>query len=553
MSSRQLRFLFGLGITGAVALPVFKLALTLYGRTVVDDGYMFIRYADNLIANHVLAWNPQDGPAYGLTSPFFLLVVVPVRALLPNAAPLAALISSLISGIAFFALLARLVLPRGSARGPAARTTILLLAVTLAASSGLLVMHVVSGMDTMFALAGLTGYMLCGRNFETHPSLTTALFTGALGGLAYFARPDLLVYSFAVPGFLLFASLYRRDAAFIRWSAVIAGTTLVVVGLNLLLAWIFLGSALPLPFYAKATNLYLGTMAETFRAEGIEMGLTFFRTYSFLLAPSVMRAVIDPHQWWKRYSAVETGLVVGAATLIVYYTFFVSQIMGFGARFYFPVLPVLVYLACRDLAFLVDAFADGRNVPDAMPLRSVVAGGVLILVVLGSFLSLGPVLFELARHIKHRDSLSHLTQLKTAFLKEGEGRIWFALDEFSLLPNDLTIATTEVGLPGVMNPHKRIVDLAGLNEPQIAQQGFDADFVFRTYSPDLIYMPYPWYDHLLAQITVHKVFQEGYEVISRKDSGANMDVALRRASRHYPAMREIAVAALERHQSLPAR
>ena len=311
-----------------------------------------------------------------------------------------------------------------------------------------------------------------------------------------------------MPGFLLFGSLYRRDAAFLRWSAVIAGTTLVLVSLDLLLAWIFLGSALPLPFYAKATNLYLGTMAEIFRAEGIDMGLTFFMTYSFLLAPSVMRAVIDPHQWW---SAICRGNWTGSGGRDPDRVLHLLRQPDHGLRCAFllsgPAGPCLP--GVQGPRVLVDAFADGRNVPDAMALRSVVAGGALILVVLGSFLSLGPVLFELARHIKHRDPLSHLMQLKAAFLKEGEGRIWFALDEFSLLPDDLTIATTEVGLPGVMNPHKRIVDLAGLNEPQIAQQGFDADFVFRTYSPDLIYMPYPRYDQLLAQITAHKAFQEG--------------------------------------------
>jgi hypothetical protein len=118
---------------------------------------------------------------------------------------------------------------------------------------------------------------------------------------------------------------------------------------------------------------------------------------------------------------------------------------------------------------------------------------------------------------------------------------WFALDQFSALPDELVIATTEVGHPAAMNPGKQIVDLAGLNDLELARSGFAAEPFFEQYSPDLLYMPHEDYQAMIDQIVNNTSFQNQYEHFPTQALGesALMGLALRRDSPFYPALRDI--------------
>ena len=70
-----------------------------------DDAYMFVRYADNILAHKRLSWNPGGEATYGLTSILFLVVVLPLRLLIPNNPAVVAVLSSLVSGLLFLCLL----------------------------------------------------------------------------------------------------------------------------------------------------------------------------------------------------------------------------------------------------------------------------------------------------------------------------------------------------------------------------------------------------------------------------------------------------------------
>ena len=116
---------------------------------------------------------------------------------------------------------------------------------------------------------------------------------------------------------------------------------------------------------------------------------------------------------------------------------------------------------------------------------------------------------------------------------------WFGLDGFSRLPDDLVLATTEIGLPAAMNPRKTIVDLSGLNETAFAHHGFSADHLFQTYCPDLIYLPHPHYTRIIEQIINSPFFIQYYEHFPALELGTEMGVALWRGSRYYPEMRAV--------------
>src|SRR5689334_15846618 len=88
-------------------------------RDVLDDAYMFVRYADHLLKYGCLCWNVPGPRTYGLTAPAYLAVVVPVRLMAASSPRLTVMLSSSLSGVLWFALLYRLMkrhaLPAGDA------------------------------------------------------------------------------------------------------------------------------------------------------------------------------------------------------------------------------------------------------------------------------------------------------------------------------------------------------------------------------------------------------------------------------------------------------
>ena len=51
---------------------------------ILDDAFMFARYADNLTADGTAAWNPRGQATYGTTSLLYLILIVPFRLLIPT-------------------------------------------------------------------------------------------------------------------------------------------------------------------------------------------------------------------------------------------------------------------------------------------------------------------------------------------------------------------------------------------------------------------------------------------------------------------------------------
>jgi hypothetical protein len=134
--------------------------------------------------------------------------------------------------------------------------------------------------------------------------------------------------------------------------------------------------------------------------------------------------------------------------------------------------------------------------------------------------------------------------MNTAYTKKF-GDYWFCLDKFSKLPNDCSFATTEIGYPLAMNPERTIIDLAGLNETSIAHNGFSADYFFRTYQPDLIYMPHPSYDIIDSQIRNDQYFVSHYELFSSTMISARMGIAIHKDSRYFSRLRDIVLSNLQ--------
>ena len=204
-------------------------------------------------------------------------------------------------------------------------------------------------------------------------------------------------------------------------------------------------------------------------------------------------------------------------------------------RFYYPTLPALLFLTAQSAIRLIERIPNSiRQEFQGMP------GWACFF----ATLFLVGFLFSPALSVA---KLAGKQVMKGKFLsfdvvgnyRDNMARRWFKLDAVSRLPDDLVMATSEVGHPVAMNPKKWIVDLTGLNETAFADNGFSADHLIQTYRPDLIYMPHPHYKGMIEQISGHGIFTEHYTFFSAPALGTAMGVALRRDSQYYSAMYDI--------------
>jgi len=122
---------------------------------------------------------------------------------------------------------------------------------------------------------------------------------------------------------------------------------------------------------------------------------------------------------------------------------------------------------------------------------------------------------------------------------------WAGLREISRLPDDLTIATSEVGLPGALNPAKNILDLAGLNHTGIATGRISPTLAVENHRSDIIYL-HPGYLTISRDLYGSDFFKSNYDLFPMESLGARMPVAIYKSSRHHAAMKAILEGHLDR-------
>ena len=500
-----------------------------------EDSLMLVRYAHNLAKYHEMVWNAGGEHAYGLTSPYyFLLVVIPVSKYLTAQALAIPVMSSLICGVLFFIALAFLLfrfLP-----GPRLyrHLAIAAIAFSLARNSGDLAIHMTSGMDTYFGLLYFTIYIALARWFSLWPTVWSAILTGLFGGLAFGARPDVLAWTVLIP--LIWVILVPER----KLPVVMLSATIVVLVVQLAFTTYYFHSPLPLPFYAKSTQMYPGLTG--YRGTAIHHFIIFLISYWLLFLLVALDCALNARRWWRDTSPLEKGLLAGIVAHMSYFLFVVTQIMPYAQRFYYPALPALIYLAANAAIRLLggmpgDWISSLTRV--APPYRwAVIAAAVLVL---------PPHVGDLSTFSKfaHRDFATFdLMQEYRVYLET----YWFGLDFFSTLPNDFTMATTEVGHVAALNLDKVVVDIAGLNDPLFVRHRFSADVFFQHYHPDLIYMPHPGYRAMKEDMENNSLFKADYDFIPAEKLGIqSMGIAMRRSSKYYPEMRKMVSESCAQH------
>ncbi len=497
-----------------------------------DDGYIFQRYAKHLAEGQGLAWQPGGEPVYGLTALLYVFPALAGRTLTDDPGA-AAMLPCFVFGVLFLVAFVRLLWRHVPGR-PAARGVGLLLALACVAVSSTPA-HFSSGMDTTFGLTYQALHLMAAARFAAAPSRARALTLGALGGLALWIRPELMAFSVLIPAALIWRPVEAEGGRRLAMEAL--GTTLLVLGACVGFNVAYFGLPFPLPFYAKSFSPYEGGIRRAYRGVNVQHLLTFLGFYWPLFAIVGAELFGRPRRFAKHADGLVLGTLFGLLAVLGYHGAIAIPVMAMAERFLQVAVIPVAYLASRIIA---DAWPepedDARFAPGRTPWLLAIAGlaGVGMLIWPKVDKEIREANWYLARNRPKFDLDAHAAT-------DGPRSYWFRVDEFRALPSDLVVATTEVGMIGILHPDKQVIDLAGLNEPRFAFAPLDPGVLLGEMKPDLLYMPHQDYGPMVEAIENHPLFAENYFYLDKTRARTrNFGVAFRRDSPHFEAMKAIA-------------
>lgn len=486
------KLLYGLlGLLLVAGLGVERLwVLSHVAPTDFDDAYMYLRYANNWLAGQGLSWNRGEGSVYGVTSLLHVAVVAAVRWAFPWLASAGVLhVASGGAAIGLLAgLVAMIVLCTRNA-GPL-RDWILwsALVLLLVGFRDAFVFHAGTGMDTMLSALANTALAFCALQFARHPTLPRAELTAVVSFLAVLARPDNLPCAFLCPMLAIVLLAPRPWGKPLAIFCVLSGTLITAL---VLASWSWLGTPVPLAFFAKRPWYYRG-----FAGEFSWNPYLFFRVFESTAWPFVAALILlADRAGWRRAAALLLPACASMATLLSF-----NQIMGHLGRFYFPFLPFFVAAGALEFASWLARVRAGM----AIDFRAVLCrAGIAVVVVLTSDFALSAA----AEHYQARAQSQALAPIggyrvpASAPLPELDS--WQSARAIATIaaaaPAGTVFAMSEHGLPGALAPQVAVVDVLGLHDRFFAQHGFSAAALFRR-KPDAIWMPHPDHTQMLREI-----------------------------------------------------
>ena len=479
-----------------------------------DDAYMFARYAMNVRHGLGVSWNLDGMHTYGQTSLLWGWVVVVLSYLPMGAWKMLSLGSWLCSIGAVIALAWAVAV---NARGWLLSSTwrVLPWVVLPLATTAVFMGNAVTGMETMLAAllaAVFVGMALAWSRGRLRPEWV------ALVGLALFmTRPDAAIVIVLLPS-LLFVLMPRVGTGNV---ARLLGLFVAGVLVELIVCKLYFHTALPLSFYMKGRQAYEG-FREVWHPE--LMMLAFLAGCELYLVALILLGRRE--DWRLIVCCVAPALVTFA------YLGTVTQIMGFNARYYVPYFAFFVVPAL----LVVDRWMAMGDAPleAGWGRKTLLVRGFITAVVMICFLAL----------------TSEAVQAK---VRQGESRVHFEYEPARVgmmasaslptipwdvmmrdltdllvvpLPRGATVAATEVGYLGERAAQVNVIDMAGLNDNEIALHGFDVHaLVLR--KPDVIWMPNNDYTYLNAWMMSDPELMKEYDVYA---GAANYGLAIRKDS-----------------------
>lgn len=443
----------------ACLIGAFWGAKRVLGAGIVDDTYIFLRYAENLAGGDGLVFNPGDR-VEGYTSPLWVLILGLLGKLEFDLVTTSQLLS------AFFGVLVILSLHRfGRAyvsRDSAPVVAVVALALAVNPS---FVYWTWSGMDTaLFAfLFGVAFFAFVAQVDKKG----TMFLSGTCLLVAAFARLDVLAVLPVYLAYILFLNWHQKELIWRKCLSFVGPLSLL--SLHFLWRYFYYGSLLPNTYYAKA-GLPSAALIKHGLLYTVKFVLAFNLYWGALLLVVVLLA--------KRYSLTRLGLPVA---LVVTWAAYVTYVGGdhFAMfRFFVPILPLLAVL------FLGVAEKLMEPIPKLTGWRG--AGALIVLAGMLVALNFSMYSFYGGGWARYEVRMARAWRNVGLWLRDN-------------VPPDATIACVTVGAIPYFSGLKTY-DLLGLTDRTIARYGntylggavghqkYDTDYIL-TRQPDyIIYM-----------------------------------------------------------------
>jgi hypothetical protein len=524
VTERQSRLLVGVLAFGIAYVLVRSLDAVPY-----DDSYFFKRFALNALHHGSFAWNVADGPVNGLTSQLFGAIAVGVTLLAPSHYVVA---TKLLLALCLTATAWTFV----SLVGRTARRADVAVGVTLLALGNPLVLKTIhTGMETALALLAITLSLraILEGDGRTRYALEAALVTT----LVYLCRPDAVL----IPAltFLVMNIEHRRRLAL--YVLGLAGFFGAVLGAFKL----FYGTAFPLPFYAKTYGV--GFYDAAIRQLDLREKALHVATFAAFVAPLV--ALCRP-----RENARARGLCMASAVFVLYHLFATTEIMGYRARFYVPafipialaaafgapsalttprswrVLGLSLWAVAIIVAYATGAVSNQRSLAaDRVGWASYIAH-----VAIAGWLWFSTELAEAERPVLLGAVSLFVLGLIAAqlprwgpllgdrrFLEKSSASVTTTRGIFDVercLPNTKTLYHSEIGVPALVLPDARVVDLVGLMSRDIALEQPKFDTFCQRDRPEAIFLPHKNYAALNREIQASACLREYTRMVRQSSS-----------------------------------
>lgn len=511
------------GILGILLWNAFSAPL----RVFFDDSLMFYRYAINMRHGLGISWNLDAVPTYGCTSLTWLAIIW-LLSFLPIEPTRLLMLASLFT---WFAALAILVywMHRNAAssflRSPGNTLLVLALGVELNLAAQ---RNVLNGMDTMLAFLCHLLIAISALHFVKRPTASSAFLSATIGLFAYETRPESLLCAVLVPSLLWLLTPGKRS---LRPLGIFLGAQAGLIAAALLISRWYFGSFVPLAFYLKSRHGYVGYTGY----EGPGDAIVYFSSYIALPLAAIFVLM-------RRSDRPMLLAFLVPAAISAAYLFTVMQIMGYWGRYYFP---YAAYVIVPALLLVDRALAENEKIS----LRT--TGFRFALALLPFIAATWATGSDLAGRINNYYKGHKIHPVDPPRVVMGSSQplpysykdtlVNFTREIASRLPAGSTIAASEVGYLGAFAPKISVIDLAGLNDREIALNGFSMTRLLAR-RPDVIWFPEVHYTGMIAEMLRDPHFLEQYDYYDqaygfglaiRKDSPSH-DLALYLVESHWP-------------------
>jgi hypothetical protein len=424
----------------SMLIVFFKFKSLIYQNFLLDDALFFVRYATNFLSGGGWSWN-FGSPSYGSTSQIFMYATALLLPIFHYDSVIFLSIFFLLSS-AFIGFSNKLVF-----------------VVALLFFNVQIYFHALSGMETTLSLFFI--FFICIRFIQG------LRFNPLYYCLGYLIRPDLLIFLFVIHIFeiLTFSKKLPLYSAFRFFTFEIFKSFFILLGLLLSLS-MYYKTPFPLAFFVKSGNLYPESAEAFMNLKYGNISQLYHAARINLIPFAILVFLMFKKNRSEEYKRV-LYLLLGCLLFIFYHAFLnILPISNGGARFFVPIYPA-IFISLFTLLKI--------NYKEKYP--------AVIVFFLGLNFFLHILLIYKFYYSAEVEAFKGQTLLIQKGLKDNRWPSWMLND---LRTYKCSLADTELGVIGLLNTKRKILDLSGLNEPRVSLNHNDPLILLKNEKPDLI-------------------------------------------------------------------